>query len=210
MLLKTIILSAVFLSNISIAEKRGDFFKNRVTSSDREAKLKEIDEPIKLEEVKKPLPDTEEAKEVKRDKSNKPLEQPKQEIEETIVKQGRYFGQNFYDVNPGEVYIPNEMNTHLPEFLYRQNYEDLFFDNIKDEDIGVQNTLLDILQTTEIRNKDGDTPLIYASRLGKLSSVRFLLVNNANICARNYAGYTAYQLAKTDEIKNAITTMIFE
>jgi ankyrin repeat protein len=215
-LLKTIIVLAAFLSNISIAQNQDDFFKNRSTPTNRESKLKAMEESelkdSKAEEQKKLVPDfNKESKEKIEQKKITPQKDTKN-VEKNIKVDDKlkYFKQDLHDINPGDIYIYNEMNSHLPEFLYRKNYEDLFFENIKLEDIGVQNTILDILNTTEIRNHDGDTPLIYASRLGRISSVRFLLVNKADICARNYAGYTAYQLAKTDEIKNAITTMIWD
>ena len=96
----------------------------------------------------------------------------------------------------------------MSTFLYRDQYAEAVFDAIKTGDMSALNTLIDILKTTEIRNTNGETPLIAASKSGKESIVRFLLANGANIYAKDKKGKNAYQAAKSQAIKEIIKVMI--
>lgn len=123
-----------------------------------------------------------------------------QEASKTTAKRD-FSAQCFYELVPRTIFRnasqSQEVNyqNYLEEPLSLANYTKLLFINIKKDNIGVLNSLLNIIGTTEIKNSMGETPLTYAVKENKINSIRFLLTKKANIQAQNRGGQTALALA---------------
>lgn len=82
----------------------------------------------------------------------------------------------------------DSLNEHLPKTIFTDDYSKQFFYCIKKSNLiclrGVINKLekigLTIQEILRLRNKLGDTPLIYAVKQGQIDTVRFLLLQGAN------------------------------
>lgn len=101
----------------------------------------------------------------------------------------------------------NKLNKHLPKKIYLEDYKNLIFKIIEKDKINVLNTLISIVGSTEIRNNNGDTPLIYAIKKNKINSIRYLIMKGSNIDAKDNKGNTAFLIAlqnKRNDIINII------
>ena len=207
----------------SISEDRQDnkTEDNQNNKSSKLAKSKEGDKSTKakqaVKEAKKTAKDEDKKNEgAKNTNGGQDQEQAKKQIKakdkqednEANKKKVARSTAKIFDINPSYVYKKSANSTHMSTFLYRDQYAEAVFDAIKTGDMSALNTLIDILKTTEIRNANGETPLIAASKSGKESIVRFLLVNGANIYAKDKKGKNAYQTAKSQAIKEIIKVMI--
>lgn len=70
-------------------------------------------------------------------------------------------------------------------------------------DIGIANKYIASGSSIEIRDEQNRTPLLAASEIGNTEMVVFLLENGANLEA-TVNGMSAYDLAKTDQLRSVI------
>ncbi|WP_333023858.1 ankyrin repeat domain-containing protein, partial [Wolbachia endosymbiont of Pentidionis agamae] len=123
-------------------------------------------------------------------------------------KQSKYIHKRHYD----------DMNQHLPTEIYITDYVKQLFYCISEDNILCIESIMDKLEemdfTTkevlELKNKLGDTPLIYAVKKGKIDTVRFLLMHGAEPDVLNNELKSPLDIAieiKRNDIINAINEM---
>lgn len=93
-------------------------------------------------------------------------------------------------------------NEHLPPVVYNEEYKKILFDSAASGDLNLLRTMVDNFKDTEIRDADGNTPLIYATMAGNLESVISLISMGASVNSRNHNGisplYAATKLGRID------------
>ncbi len=60
------------------------------------------------------------------------------------------------------------------------------------------------------KGPENETPLIIASSQGRLDVVQLLLTNNANPHNKTIRGYTAFSVAKTEEIRKSLARYVLD
>ena len=103
---------------------------------------------------------------------------PKQRLPESISK---------------KKYIPE--NRHLPKVMYIEEYVRSLFDSVAKNDTDAVRALGHYLRNLEVRDQEGNTPLIYAAMAGNLPVIYVLLGMGANQNAQNMYGVSALHVA---------------
>ena len=98
-------------------------------------------------------------------------------------------------------------NHSLPSAVYISDYKKLVFQEIKSNDIDAVQALLRIIQDAEFRNANGETPLLYAVRVGKIKMVAFLLAIGADAKALDINGQNAYHIAYSKQRFNVLNVL---
>ncbi|MCH2547771.1 MAG: ankyrin repeat domain-containing protein [Alphaproteobacteria bacterium] len=86
-------------------------------------------------------------------------------------------------------------NGHLPEARYEHEYDAQLFLAAGNDRVQVVRALLDTGRSIEMRNAEGDTPLVYAVRARGVNVMRMLLGRGANPNATNDRGITPLHYA---------------
>ena len=86
-------------------------------------------------------------------------------------------------------------DNSIKYFVHSDEYKLYLFYAVARGDTGAVDSLLNMLDSTEIRNTHGDTPLIYAAKIGNVKMVRYLIVKGAELDATNHAGLSATAVA---------------
>lgn len=93
-------------------------------------------------------------------------------------------------------------NQHLPKAVYNVEYKKILFDSAAAGNLDVLRAMVAEFGDTEILDKEGNTPLIYAAMAGNLQSVITLISLGANVDASNFTGvsalYAATKLGRID------------
>lgn len=99
--------------------------------------------------------------------------------------------QILYHMIPYAIY----KNQPLLHTIQKEDYHDLIFNAAARGEIAALHKLLSIAPDLEIRNQDGDTPLIHATKASSIDSIRLLLLKGANYQAKDQQGNTALMIA---------------
>lgn len=86
-------------------------------------------------------------------------------------------------------------NNHLNKVYYYNDYVRTLFKAVLEENISAIERLLIILKNTEIENKEGDTPLIYAVKNKKMKSIRYLVKRGCDPNYQNSSGDSPKNIA---------------
>jgi ankyrin repeat protein len=113
---------------------------------------------------------------------------------------------------PAKIYKKeyDKLNRHLPEARYEHEYDHQLFLAVGNDRPDVVRTLLETGRNIEMRNAEGDTPLLYAVRTKAKNTLRMLLGRGANPNATNDKGVTALHyaiLANSPQMANALLEM---
>lgn len=131
---------------------------------------------------------------VKNDEENEP-ELIDEESEQTPQKKPNltYTGKRI----PSDIYKKQYdwQNKHLPKAVFEEQYKQLLFEAIYKGDIGVVKALIEKYQNTEISDKEGNTPLIYAIMSEQDRSVISMIAMDAQLNAQNNFGISALHMA---------------
>lgn len=96
-------------------------------------------------------------------------------------------------------------NSHLPPVVYTEEYIQLLFDSASGGNIDVLRSMVKYFRDTEVRDADGNTPLIYATMAGNARSVSAMLGMDAGTGAKNFDGisalYTAAYVSRPDLVE---------
>ncbi|VVC38944.1 Ankyrin repeat-containing domain,Ankyrin repeat [Cinara cedri] len=109
----------------------------------------------------------------------------------------------------------DSLNEHLPTSVFVHDYSKQLFYCIKKNNLsclrGIMNKLekigLNIEESLKLRNKLGDTPLIYAVKWGEIDMVRFLLLQGSDLNSVNYNFQSAMDIAITKKYVNIINAI---
>ncbi len=93
----------------------------------------------------------------------------------------------------------NPANDSLPTMIYLSDYQKAVFQEIKHNNLEAVKALLDLIKNKEFRNGEGDTPLLYAVRIGKINTIAWLLADGANIKAVDINNQDIYHIARKKE-----------
>ncbi len=98
---------------------------------------------------------------------------------------------------PNSIYRKNYSNQNqwLPKSVYPSEYKKLIFQEIKNNNINAVRTLLTKVENLEFRDKNGNTPFLYAISEGNGAIATLLVAKGANTDARNSENKNAYDLA---------------
>jgi len=86
-------------------------------------------------------------------------------------------------------------NQHLPQAVYNEEYKEILFSSAASGNLDILRAMIAEFGDTEVRDLDGNTPLIYAAMAGTFQSVISLTSLEANINAQNYSGVSALSAA---------------
>lgn len=134
---------------------------------------------------------------VDRKSENNIIEEQKKETDWLIVEKGDEI-EKLFILLPPTIYrkvYNNKDNRDLPTVLYIRDYKAMFLKATYMEDIVAMNSILKKINDVNFIDVNGDTPLIWAVRLQKLQSVRFLLHKNADPYKKNKEGMNAIEIA---------------
>lgn len=96
-------------------------------------------------------------------------------------------------------------NSHLPPAVYEDEYKKIMFDSAAVGNVDVLRAMIKRLGTTEVRDAEGNTPLLYAVMAENLKSVMVLAGSNASLNVKNNAGvsplYAAVKVSRYDIVK---------
>lgn len=109
----------------------------------------------------------------------------------------------------------DSLNEHLPTSVFVHDYSKRLFYCIKKNNLsclrGIMNKLekigLNVEELLKLRNKFGDTPLIYAVKWGEIDMVRFLLLQGSDLNSVNYNFQSAMDIAITKKYINIINAI---
>lgn len=99
-------------------------------------------------------------------------------------------------------------NQHMPIAMYQEDYQKILFDAVALGKLDVIRAMVQRLGTTEIRDKDGNTPLMYAIMSDNDASLKVLLALNASINTSNYNGVTPLDTAEKAGRKDIAAMLI--
>jgi len=122
------------------------------------------------------------------------------QVREELQKKIEYMGRNNYrrETMPEAIYKKQyeEGNQHLPKVVYESDYDGLLFGCIESGDSDALRSVIIQGRSLEVRNRDGDTPLLYATLIGNVDAARILLEHGADVDAQNLKnGVNALQIA---------------
>ncbi len=94
----------------------------------------------------------------------------------------------------------SKQNQHLPKVVYIDEYKKLLFNSVATGDLDVMRAMLDYFKDTEIRDREGNTALLYATISGNLQSVTSLLGLGSGTNVQNNSGlFPLYIATKKDD-----------
>lgn len=97
--------------------------------------------------------------------------------------------------SPTLAYQHDVQNLHAPEIQFEDEYVRLFFDAVAADNINTMRALYNYFKTAELRDEHMNTPLIYATMIGKRRMVEALLGMGANANSFNTYRVTALMIA---------------
>ena len=89
-------------------------------------------------------------------------------------------------------------NMHLPVAVYEEEYHEMLVRSIISQDIDVMRAIIERMETTEFRDKDGNTPLLYAVISGNIVPIKVLIGMGASVNVQNNHGVTPLYVATKD------------
>ncbi len=99
-------------------------------------------------------------------------------------------------------------NQHLPSVVYEEEYVNILFQSVLQSNLEVMRAMIEKFGTTEVRDMEGNTPLLYAVMAGNIKSATVLLGMGAGVDAKNYAGtsslYAAAYLSRMDLVEGLL------
>jgi len=98
----------------------------------------------------------------------------------------------------------NPDNRHLPIAFYEKEYDGIVFSTAMHDDVNGLRAMLDSGRSVNLRNENGDTPLLVAVKNNSAGTVKLLVMRNADARIKDKNGYTASEVANSignDRIK---------
>ena len=89
-------------------------------------------------------------------------------------------------------------NRHLPVAIYEEEYQEILIKSIMTQDIDVMRAIIERIGTTEFRDKEGNTPLLYAVISGNIVPIKVLIGMGASVNVQNNNGVTPLYIATKD------------
>ena len=102
----------------------------------------------------------------------------------------------------------NKDNSHLPPAMYESEYRKILFNSVLSERLDVMRAMIKRLDSTEVRDEEGNTPLIYAVIANKLSVTKVLVGMGAQINTSNYKGISPLYIAMKNNNKDLFDYLI--
>ena len=100
-------------------------------------------------------------------------------------------------------------NNHLPVVRFESDYDAMLFKAAGEGDLMALRALVDTAKRNiEMRNSEGETPLLYAARLGEVNSVRFLLSRKADADSYSDTGFSALHYAAYNDHSTLVTALL--
>ncbi len=120
-------------------------------------------------------------------------------MQEELQKKIEHMEQNNYrsETLPDAIYKKQyeQGNRHLPKAVYESDYDWLLFAGVESGDSEALRSIIMYGRSLEVRNHDGDTPLLLAALIGNVDAARILLEHGADVDAQNLKnGVTALQI----------------
>jgi hypothetical protein len=105
------------------------------------------------------------------------------------------------DVRPSAIYKKEYSyeNKHLSPATYQGDYDKQFFGAVMDGNLTALRALLPRINSINMQDSEGLTPLHHAARVGDINSVRFLLAQKADPNAQDFSGVTALHIAAIND-----------
>lgn len=98
-------------------------------------------------------------------------------------------------------------NRHLPVAHYDTDIDYSVFRAAAHDDVNGLRALLNSGRRMNMRNAQGDTPLITAIRANAMKTTRLLVARGANLTVKNRYGQTAMDIARQQRNKEALTLL---
>jgi outer membrane biosynthesis protein TonB len=127
-------------------------------------------------------------------------EKPKKErTGRNIVEKPKKLAFAIKDRNPEEIYKKHydPYNRHLPTAYYEQEYDKLVFITAKNNDPNGLRSMLDNGRSPNMKDANGDTPLLIAVKNNSVKTAKLLLNRNADARIKDKNGFTAPAIAKS-------------
>lgn len=114
-----------------------------------------------------------------------------------VVKANPRLAYTIRDRLPEEIYKKHydTYNRHLPTAYYEQEYDRLVFLTAMHDDINGLRAILDSGRSPNLRDENGDTPLLLAVKNNSVRAAKLLLNRNADARIKDKNGYTAPAIA---------------
>ncbi|WCR57716.1 ankyrin repeat domain-containing protein [Wolbachia endosymbiont of Ctenocephalides felis wCfeJ] len=204
-------------------DRRVDVKENQPSenSANKLSEEKKANGQIEKEEVEKSAEDRDEKNQIK-PIAEKGKQEEKKNLQEW-TKLNRESIKEWYHQNAQSKSIYkrqyDNFNEHLPATVFVDDYSKQFFYCIKKNNLvclrGMMGKLeklgLTVQEVLKLRNKFGDTPLIYAVKRGEIDIVRFLLLQGADPKVVNNSFQSSIDIAVEkgrSDMVNAIAEMI--
>lgn len=97
--------------------------------------------------------------------------------------------------------IYDKANLHLPQVVYEDDYKKLLFQAILNQDLDTMRAIIERFKTTEVRDENGNTPLLFAVMSGKVVPAKILIGMGSAVNVTNNEGFSPVYIATKD--KNA-------
>lgn len=91
--------------------------------------------------------------------------------------------------------VYSKENKHLPQVVYEEEYKKILFESAAAGNLDAMRAMVQWFNTTEVRDQDGNTPLLYASMAGNENAVIALLGMDAAVNVKNNNGVTPLSAA---------------
>ncbi|PIR39349.1 MAG: hypothetical protein COV35_02195 [Alphaproteobacteria bacterium CG11_big_fil_rev_8_21_14_0_20_39_49] len=92
----------------------------------------------------------------------------------------------------------NRDNMHLPVAIYEEEFQQILLKSIMTQDIDVMRAIIERLGSTEYRDKEGNTPLLYAVISGNMVPIKVLVGMGSSVNVRNNQGVSPLYIAVKD------------
>lgn len=93
-------------------------------------------------------------------------------------------------------------NKHLPVAVYETDYHNILFNQILKEDLSVIRAMVERIDTTETKDRNGNTPLLFALKNNRFNAAKVLIAMGADIYQTNYNGESIINYIKKSNDKD--------
>ena len=137
---------------------------------------------------------------IEKSKSKKSKKKGKKSKQKIVKAKKPVFANYRNDILPDTIYKKSydNYNKHLPIAYYSNDYDKLLFISAQRDDIEGLRALLNSGRSLNIKNPQGDTPLLVAVKSNAINTTRLLLAHHANPNQSGANGITPIQVARNN------------